>query len=124
MTDTSVDDQGAWLYVKDANFKSVDRLIDNFVDIVSKNGAFLLSAGPKADGTIPDEAKECLLGIGEWLRVNGEAIYGTSAWTSHGEGPATLKTDKKYNNEENLQYTGEDIRFTVKDNTLYAICLD
>jgi alpha-L-fucosidase len=124
MTDTSVDDQGAWSYVNNINYKSADRLIDNMIDIVSKNGCLLLSVGPKSDGSIPDEVKDCLLEIGEWLQVNGEAIYGTTAWTSYGEGPTNLKTDNNFNNEEELKYTGEDIRFTVKDDALYAICLD
>jgi alpha-L-fucosidase len=124
MTDTSVDDQGAWSYVQGAKYKSVDRLVDNFVDIVSKNGCLLLNVGPKADGTIPEEAKECLLGIGRWLQVNGEAIYATRPWTTAGEGPTSLKSDKNFNNESGISYTAKDFRFTTKDNNLYAICLD
>jgi alpha-L-fucosidase len=126
ITDTSVDDQGAWGYVVGAGFKSVDRLVDNLVDRVSKNGYLLLNVGPKADGTIPEGAKTCLLGIGKWLEVNGEAIYGTTSWTKSGEGPTMLEEldDEIGFNEEDLQYTGKDIRFTVKGNTLYAIALD
>lgn len=123
ITDTSVDDQGAWGYVTTAGYKSVDRLVDNLVDRVSKNGYLLLNVGPKADGTIPEEAKKCLLGIGEWLKVNGEAIFGTTAWTMAGEGSAVLESDDSFDNEAELEYTGEDIRFTAKDNALYAICL-
>ncbi len=126
ITDTSVDDQGAWGYVVGAGFKSVNRLVDNLVDRVSKNGYLLLNVGPKADGTIPEGAKACLLGIGEWLDVNGEAIYGTSSWTKAGEGPTMLgeMASETGFNEADLQYTGEDIRFTVKGNILYAIALD
>ena len=126
ITDTSVDDQGAWGYVVGAGFKSVNRLVDNLVDRVSKNGYLLLNVGPKADGTIPEGAKSCLLGIGEWLEVNGEAIYGTTSWTKAGEGPTMVEElDEEIGfNEEDLQYTGKDIRFTVKGNTLYAIVLD
>ncbi len=65
ITDTSVDDQGAWGFVAIAGYKSVNRLVDNLVDRVSKNGYLLLNVGPKADGTIPEEAREKLLGIGE-----------------------------------------------------------
>jgi alpha-L-fucosidase len=125
ITDTSIDDQGAWGYVKDAGFKSVNRLVDNLVDRVSKNGYLLLNVGPKADGTIPEEAKACLLGIGDWLRVNGEAIYGTSAWTKFGEGPTGMERGRNAMfNEADLKFTAEDIRFTVKGDVLYAIVLD
>lgn len=124
ITDTSVDDQGAWSYVEGAKYKSVNRLVDNLVDRVSKNGYLLLNVGPKADGTIPEEARKCLLGIGKWLDINGEAIYGTSAWTKFGEGPAEGFEETNFNNEKDVNYTSQDIRFTVKDNILYAIVLD
>jgi alpha-L-fucosidase len=123
ITDTSVDDQGAWSYVKDAKFKPVNRLVDNLVDRVAKNGYLLLNVGPKPDGTIPDEAKECLLGIGRWLEVNGEAIYGTTPWLRAAEGPTRLEKRGAFN-EKDVKYTAEDIRFTTKNDVLYAIALD
>jgi alpha-L-fucosidase len=127
ITDTSVDDMGAWSYAKEAGYKSVNMLVDNLIDRVSKNGMLLLNVGPKADGTIPEEAKEKLLGIGKWLNVNGEAIYGTRAWMLYGEGPVDMEEGGAYTEQErntDSPYTGRDIRFTVKDNILHAIFLD
>jgi alpha-L-fucosidase len=124
ITDSTVDDQGAWGYVTDAKFKSVDNLVDNLVDRVSKNGYLLLNVGPKPDGTIPEEAKQRLLGLGDWLRINGEAIYGTTPWLIAGEGPTELEKTGPFNEKNDLQYTAADIRFTAKDNLLYAIALD
>jgi len=66
-----------WGYkVTDNNWKPVERLIFNLVDIVSKGGNYLLNVGPTAEGVIPEPSVERLLAIGRWLRVNGEAIYG------------------------------------------------
>ena len=123
ITDTSVDDQGAWSYVKDAGFKSVTTLVHNLVDNVSKNGHLLLNVGPMPNGEIPEEAKQCLLGIGKWLDVNGEAIYGTIPWLKYGEGPTQMKTAGSFSERNEVEYTAQDIRFTAKGNVLYATFL-
>ncbi|UCH64223.1 MAG: alpha-L-fucosidase [Fidelibacterota bacterium] len=122
ITDTSVD-RNSWCYIKDPNYKSVNTLIDNLVDRVSKNGNLLLNIGPRPDGTIPEEQKELLLGIGRWLDVNGEAIYGTRPWSVYGEGP-TKMMGGDFGEREDVIYTAKDIRFTAKGDALYVICLD
>ncbi|MHC4458510.1 MAG: alpha-L-fucosidase [Planctomycetota bacterium] len=121
-TDTSVSNK-SWGYVENDDFKTVDSLVDDLVDIVSKNGVLLLNVGPKADGTIPDEAVETFLGIGEWLKMNGEAIYETRPWHTYGEGPTKIHGGDMGEAEGRPEYTGEDIRFTTKGNVFYAICL-
>lgn len=63
----------------DQHWKSSEVLVKNLVDVVSKGGNYLLNIGPKADGTFPDEAVSRLHDIGEWMKVNSEAIYGTEA---------------------------------------------
>ena len=122
ITDTSVD-RKSWCYIQTPEYKSVNTLVDNLVDRVSKNGNLLLNIGPKPDGTIPDEQKELLLGIGKWLDINGEAIYGTRPWVIYGEGPTRIKGEA-FGEREEVLYTGRDIRFTVKGENLYVICLD
>jgi alpha-L-fucosidase len=124
ITDSTVDDRGAWGYAHDLTFKTPDRLIDNLVDRVSKNGYLLLNVGPKPDGTIPDGARELLLEMGAWLEINGEAIYDTSPWFIAGEGPTNLGEATEIGfNEADTVYTNKDIRFTVKGDVLYATFL-
>jgi alpha-L-fucosidase len=92
----------------DAQMISVDALVDLLVDIVSKNGNLLLNVGPMADGTIPAGQVERLRGLGEWLTVNGEAIYESKPWSrASGETAGGLP-----------------VRFTRKGDAVFAILLD
>ena len=59
------------------NWKSTETLVRNLIDIASKGGNYLLNVGPKANGEIPVESINTLKEMGVWMRVNGEAIYGT-----------------------------------------------
>jgi alpha-L-fucosidase len=67
----------SWSYVPNDKYKSPNRLIHLLVDIVSKGGNFLLNIGPNAEGELPAESLNRLRDIGDWMKVNGEAIYKT-----------------------------------------------
>jgi alpha-L-fucosidase len=75
------------------------------------------------DGTIPEGAKEVLRGIGSWLETNGEAIFETTPWKVPGEGPSKVVGGGAFTEATEIAYTGQDIRYTVKGDTLYAHCL-
>lgn len=118
-TDTSISEK-SWGYIKGDSFKSAGTIIQQLVDIVSKNGNLLLNVGPRSDGTIPDEAQQVLRDIGSWLQVNGEAIYETHPWKTFGEGP-TKVVEGAFHDTDTASYTADDYRFTAKGDALYAI---
>src|SRR5579864_5663268 len=120
-TDTSVSNK-SWGYIKDDTFKSPEFVVHQLIDIVSKNGNLLLNIGPRSDGIIPDEVQQVLLDVGAWLNVNGEAIYGTRPWRIYGEGPTKVAAGS-FKDTAGRPFTAEDIRFTRKGSTLYAIAL-
>ena len=82
------------------DYLSAKELIEMLVELVSKGGNFLLNIGPAADGTIPVIMEERLLQIGQWLEVNGDAIYGTRLYTKNPQ---------------------KDTYYTKKGDTVYAI---
>ena len=117
----------AWGYVEGMTYPEVNVVIDGFVDRVSRNGGLLLSLSPMANGELPQGQKDVLLGIGEWLKINGEAIYGTRPWKIQAEGQLekvkTMIGQRVHWKFDFDQCSAEDIRFTRKGNDLYAIVL-
>jgi alpha-L-fucosidase len=112
----------SWGYKRhDNNWKSTETLIHNLVDIASKGGNFLLNVGPSDEGIIPDESIKRLSEIGEWMNINGEAIYGTTNWEVWKEGDNELITDYYEDDiDRKVEFTDDDFRFTTKDNVIYA----
>ncbi|MFE2423758.1 alpha-L-fucosidase [Streptomyces hokutonensis] len=86
----------------DDGYMTAEEVVRNLVDIVSKNGNFLLDIGPRADGTIPEIMQTRLRETGRWLRVNGEAIYDTTYWSR-------------------MAQLGDDLRFTVRPDEAFYI---
>ncbi len=120
-TDTSIS-KNSWGYVAEQDYKQAGVIIGDLVDIVSKNGALLLNIGPRPDGTIPEPEQAILREIGQWLKMNGEAIYGTRPWRVYGEGPTSVP-EGNFTDTKRQPFTSQDIRFTRKENVLYAIAM-
>jgi alpha-L-fucosidase len=85
--------------------KTVEQVVHDLVETISRNGNFLINIGPRADGTIPEWQVQRLRAMGEWLELNGDAIYGTRYW-------------KEFEQES------ERLAFTTKGKALYAIKLE
>jgi alpha-L-fucosidase len=114
----------SWCYTEGIGYYSKKQVLHGFFDRISKNGNLLLNISPMADGTIPQEQKDILLSMGDWLKKYGEAIYSTRAWEKYGEGPTKMGAAHGVFTAPN-EGTNLDIRYTrSKDNTtLYAILL-
>jgi len=83
----------SWGYkAADENWKSAETIVHDLVDIAAKGGNYLLNVGPTAEGLIPLASVERLAEVGEWMRVNGQAIYGSRLWTYYEEGDSLRYT--------------------------------
>ncbi len=85
----------SWSYVPNDVYKPTDELIEKLVDVVSKGGNFLLNIGPSPQGTFDDSAYNRLKGIGDWMKINSEAIYNSRKYTSFSDGDTIRYTQSK-----------------------------
>jgi alpha-L-fucosidase len=118
----------------DQHWKSHREMLYWIAEIASKGGNYLLNVGPDGKGIIPIESVKILKEIGAWMKVNGEAIYGTHPWTIRREGDTGLgvkgrdehgniKTASGKKMDFNFSFTPNDFWFTAKENVVYAISL-
>ena len=88
----------------------------------------MLNIGPNASGEVPQESIDNLRAVGNWLAINGEAIYNTRKWKVTHEGPTVLEMngthDRAQKKDKTISFTPQDFWFTQKENTLYAIALE
>jgi len=125
-TDTCI---GGWHYDKrvyeNKSYKSAQTVIQTLADIVSKNGNLLLNIPVKGNGTIDDQETAILEEIAAWMKINAECIFDTRPWKVFGEGPAISQaaaiSAQGFNEGKGKPFTAEDMRFTTKSDTLYAI---
>ena len=136
---------GGWFYKKDREVVHNARtVIEMMTDIISKNGNLLLNVELFPDGTIPAEEKIMLDDVGEWLKINGEAVYASKPWKVYGDNlnsqfkraenisNADLEALKKQKESEqfnqrtikSLPYGNEEVRFTTNGKILYVFVLN
>ena len=124
-TDTSI---GDWYYRRGQKYMTSGEVIRMLTDIVSKNGNLLLNVVQTPEGDLEKDVLDILEGIGKWVAINSEGIYGTRPWKVFGEGPAISLQEKGHwgglKDVPTKPFTAEDFRFTTsKDGgTLYAFC--
>lgn len=125
-TDTCL---GSWHYDKRVYenkwYKSAKTVVQTLVDVVSKNGNFLLNVPVKGNGSIDDQELAILNEVAEWMHINSECIYDTHPWKVFGEGPAITDAPplsaQGFNEGKGRPFGAEDIRFTQKGKVLYAV---
>ncbi len=110
---------------KDTDWKTPQDILFLLVQCAALNGNALVDIGPTDLGDVPEAAAKALKGVGDWLNVNGEAVYGTKGWVLDHEGPFRFDPEKAH---ESVTHggeliSGEDYWFTEKDNAVYAISL-
>jgi alpha-L-fucosidase len=130
--DTSIGN--SWGYITGLRVLDGATLIRQLITIASCGGNYMLNVAPMADGSIPEDQQKSLLTMGEWLRRNGEAVYGSKAWMRPGEGPGVPNeapeewrgwpTGMGLPADAHGHYppppTSADHRFTINRGSLYA----
>jgi len=87
----------SWSYVPNDTYKPVDVIIHNLVDIIAKGGNYLLNVGPGPDGQLHDAAYTTMAAIGDWMKINGDAIYATKAVAPYKDGKVCFTRKKNGN---------------------------
>lgn len=122
---------GNWHYdrrIYDANgYKSARTVVHMLIDVVSKNGNLLLSVPVRGNGSIDERERAVVEEIGEWMALYGDAIYASRPWRVAGEGPvldaAAGQSKQGFNEGQGVAFSSADIRYTCKDQHLYAFVM-
>jgi alpha-L-fucosidase len=123
-----------WGYTEGMTVRRPESVVRELMELASMGGNLLLNVSPMGDGSIPEVQQQALLAVGEWLNVNGEAIYGSRPWIHMGEGPmmppeppgdwkgGSTAVEGPRIGRQNIPPPGaDDFRFTVAKGSLYAL---
>jgi alpha-L-fucosidase len=106
--------------------ESTKELLYWFLEISSKGGNYMLNVGPDGKGIVPQGSAIEMRGMGKWLKTNGQAIYGSSAWLINKEGPLGPPVDgtgERGKHGFKMNFTEQDFWFTQKPGKVYAMSL-
>jgi alpha-L-fucosidase len=130
-----VDDSigSTWGYTDGMTVRSADSIARELMELASMGGNLLLNISPMGDGSIPEVQQKALLAFGEWMKVNGEGLYGARPWLKMGEGPAmpieppgdwkggsTAVEGPRVGRAKTVPPSESDFRFTMAKGALYA----
>jgi alpha-L-fucosidase len=122
-TDTCI---GNWHYKRDIAYKTPKQIIDLLCDIVSRNGNLMLNFPLPNNGELDARELKILDEITRWMATNGEGIFGTRPWKVFGDGPGTKLSavpGERFNERNRKDLTADDVRFSTKDDALYAFVM-
>ncbi len=109
----------SWGYVRGSKFKSAAQLVCNFVDVVSKNGVFVLNFGPMADGTFCEQEREIIRDMGAWIQMHKDILWHARPYRFAIEG----KQHRSGSFVERISYRADDYRFMSLDDKIYIFAM-
>lgn len=122
---------GAWHYdrriYENDGYKSAKMVVHMLIDVVSKNGNLLLSVPLRGNGSLDEKARKVVEDMASWMSIHQEAIVGTRPWDIFGEGPAQRDAPELnaqgFNEGKGKKFTSDDVRFTAKEDVIYAFVM-
>ncbi len=112
----------SWSYTLTNEYKQPKEIIQQFIDLISKNGNLVLNIGPTKDGSISQSEMSIINDIANWINIHKSAIFKTKPWLVFGEGTTNCHEGKF--SEATLPYKKSDIRYVYKENIVYAFIMD
>ncbi len=120
---------GDWFYAPNFTYNS-EMMIRYVIEAIARDGNAALSIPIRPDGSLEEDCIKMLKEVGVWMRRNGEAVYGSHAWTIPGEGEMVngrlkmLPGGKLNRSHADFKFSSQDFRFTIgKNGSLYAFCM-